>query len=75
MALRNFWVEAKIDGRETELEGGPRAKDGGMSVTILQRHNGSKMTAVKVNCWENNGDLFTRVEIGGVNVGTFETRR
>ena len=37
MALRNFWIDAKIDGRKTELEGGPQAKDGGLSVDILQR--------------------------------------
>lgn len=75
MALRNFWVSARIDGRETELEGGPRAKDGGMSITVLQRDNGSKTKAVQVNCWEADGKLYTRVEINGVHVGTFDTRR
>lgn len=75
MALRNFWVTADIEGRETNLEGGPRSKDGGMCVTILQRDNGSKATAVKVNCWESGGELFSRVEINGTHVGTFQTRR
>lgn len=75
MALRNFWVEANIDGRETTLEGGPRRKDGGLTVKVLQRDNGSKVTAVKVNCWEGNGELFTRVEINGQSVGLFQTRR
>lgn len=75
MALRNFWVEANIDGRETALEGGPRRKDGGMTVTVLQRKDGGKATAVKVNCWESNGELFSRVEINGTVVDTFKTRR
>ena len=29
MAVRNFYVEADIDGRQTMLGGGPRNKDGG----------------------------------------------
>ena len=62
MALRNFWLDARIDGRATDLEGGPRAKDGGMSITILQRENGSKTVAVSINCWaDKNGTLHTVV--------------
>lgn len=37
MAVRNFWIDANIDGRLTELSGGPRDKTGGMDVTIKQR--------------------------------------
>lgn len=75
MALRNFWVTADIQGRETDLEGGPRSKDGGMTVTVLQRKDGAKVEAVKVNCWERNGELYSRVQINGTVVGTFQTRR
>ena len=38
--VRNFWIYAKIDGRDTRLTGGPSAKNGGMSVEIFFRENG-----------------------------------
>ena len=75
MALRNFWIEASIDGRRTDLEGGPRAKDGGMGVTIYQRDNGSKVTSATVSCYETGGELVTAVCIGGEFVGEFRTKR
>lgn len=34
MSVRNFWIDADIDGRQTMLGGGPRSSDGGMDVTI-----------------------------------------
>lgn len=75
MALRNFWVTANIDGRETLLEGGPRAKDGGLTVKVLQRDDGEKKEVVKVRCWERDGLLTTAVEINGQTVGRFTSRR
>lgn len=62
MAVRNFWVDVYIDGRKARLEGGPRGKDGGMLVTIYQRHNGSSMKALEVYCTEENGILVTQAE-------------
>lgn len=62
MAVRNFWVEANIDGRETLLGGGPRAKDGGMSVNIYQRDDGSILRAINITCFvDRNGLLRTTV--------------
>ena len=61
MAVRNFWIDADIDGRATELSGGPRAKDGGMSVTLKQRKEGGIFTALKIECMEYDGNLLTRV--------------
>lgn len=75
MALRNFWVSCRIDGRETELSGGPRAKDGGLSIDLLQRDGGEKITAVKIRCWEDGGELVTRVEFKGETVAIMRTRR
>lgn len=43
--VRNFWIEATIDGRGSKLEGGPRAKDGGFDLKIFQRDKG-KVTRV-----------------------------
>ena len=47
MAVRNFWVDADIDGRQTGLGGGPMSKDGGMDVTIYQRDGGRKKSPLK----------------------------
>lgn len=48
MAVRNFWIEAEIDGRKHKLKGGPRAKTGGFKLTVQQRSNGSITKAVSV---------------------------
>jgi hypothetical protein len=38
--VRNFWVEADIDGYKSNLSGGGQAKDSGMVVTVLHREDG-----------------------------------
>ena len=48
MAVRNFWIEAAIDGRKTRLRGGPVSKDGGFSLTIYQRSNGGIVRALVI---------------------------
>lgn len=75
MAVRNFWVEADIDGRETTLAGGPRRKDGAMDVTIYQRDDGGIKTAVRIFCRANGENLVTSVYIDGQEVGAFRTAR
>jgi len=47
--IRNFWLEAAIDGRRTRFAGGPRAKDGGMSLTLYQRSGGSVVRALEIS--------------------------
>ena len=62
MAVRNFWVNANIDGRETGLCGGPRAKDGGMTINIMQRNNGEIIQAAMIKCFvREDGTLCTQV--------------
>lgn len=62
MAVRNFYVEASIDGRRTTLAGGPASRTGGMVVHIHQRNDGSaELDAVRIKCYENNGNLITEV--------------
>ena len=41
MAVRNFWIDADIDGRKTSIGTGPRNKDGGFTLRIYQRDEGS----------------------------------
>ena len=76
MAVRNFWIDASIDGRKTELAGGPASKEGGMNVVIKQRSNGGIVKAAVINCYEVDGNLVTDiVNNDGELVATFETKR
>lgn len=75
MAVRNFWVEADIDGYSSTPKGGPRSKSDGMDVTIYQREDGGIKTAVKVFCRAIGDKLITEVILGGDLVGRFETVR
>ena len=48
MAIRPFYMSADIDGRSSNLSGGPKSKSGGQDITIYQRDNGSVITAFRV---------------------------
>ena len=61
MAVRNFWCEALIDGRETKLCGGPRAKDGEMVIKLFQREQGKIVEAFRIVCREHDGVLTSTV--------------
>lgn len=75
MALRNFWVEAEIDGRKTELAGGHQGKFGGMTIRLYQRKNGEKFKPVRVECMVIGGRLNTLVFVNGECVATVVTDR
>lgn len=75
MAVRNFWVEADIDGRATMLAGGPRGKRDGMDVTIYQRDGGGIKTAVRIFCRANGENLVTSVCIDEREIAAFGTER
>ncbi len=38
--VRNFWLTLNVDGQRTNVETGPRAADGGFTLTIRQRNQG-----------------------------------
>ena len=75
MAVRNFLVEADIDGYKTIIKGGPRNKNGCMDVTLYQRDEGAIKIAVRIFCREYDGQLKTKVDVGGECVGEFVTER
>lgn len=76
MAVRNFWVDASIDGRKTDLSGGPVSKEGGMTISIKQRSEGGIVTAFRLYCYELDGELTTEVcTASGALVTRFETVR
>lgn len=39
--VRNFWIEASVDGRRSDISTGPRSSGGGFSCTIYVREEGS----------------------------------
>ena len=61
MAVRNFYVEANIDGRQTSLGGGPKSKTGEMTVRLYQRNDGAITDALLIECRERDGKLITEV--------------
>lgn len=75
MAVRNFWVEAEIDGRETNAKGDPVRKDGGMEVTIYQRDDGTIKEALRIVCRAYGESLVTKVDCDGERVCEFVTTR
>lgn len=73
MSVRNFWLEADIDGRATQLEGGPRSKDGGFSQTIYIRDEGGIERAVDIQGRaKSDGSLV--IDVTPLN-GTVEPNR
>ena len=48
--VRNFWLEADVDGRRSLVTGGPRGKDGGITLRIYQRDSGAVRTALRGEC-------------------------
>lgn len=58
MAMRNWWINAVIDGRKSDLYGGPQSKDGGFYLTIRQRDKGQSVSALIIRGWmKDDGEL------------------
>jgi hypothetical protein len=55
MTVRNFWIEATVDGRKTPIAFGPRAKDGGFELKIYQREEGSSVHVLTIR-----GEMWPR---------------
>lgn len=49
--VRNFWVEASIDGRKAKFASGPRSKTGGIQLTVRQRNKGQVTVALRVGTY------------------------
>ena len=56
--VRNFWFDADIDGRESKVSGGPRAKDGGMVIDLFQRKEGEITKSFKIRCYEEREGML-----------------
>lgn len=63
--VRNFWLEADIEGRKATFTGGPQRADGGFVLTIFQRDKGSVTKAMEIRGFiDTNGRIR-------LNAGTF----
>jgi len=61
----NFYATVDIDGRQSQLAAGPKAKDGGMRGSIKMRNKGKILDAIRFQCRAlDNGDLVLEVYPG-----------
>jgi len=56
---RNFWIEAKVDGRKTTVGTGPRQRLGGFKLNVLMRDHGAVTTALMVKGHANEDGTLT----------------
>ena len=77
MAVRNFYVRGNIDGRQTDIGGGPTGKTGGLVLHLTQRENGEIVEALQIVCKASyGGSLMTMLyDSHGNEIYRFTTRR
>lgn len=56
MAVRPFFIEASISGRQTTLAGGPRAKSEGQTIHLYQREKGAIKEPFTIKCYSRRND-------------------
>jgi len=67
--VRNFWVDAQVDGRQEDLGSGPRAKDGGMTLQVYQRDDGGIVKALSIwGTTRTDGTLVLQIADGKGNL-------
>ena len=75
MSVRNFYIDARIDGRESHIKGGPARKDGGLSIILTQRDKGSIIEAFRIESIADGDTLRTIIWSNGEFVAEFKTER
>jgi hypothetical protein len=60
--VRNFWVSVEVDGRTTNVQTGPSAKDGGFNITIHMRDKGNIIHPVSIKGRSDGETLTLEVE-------------
>ena len=75
--LRNFYLEAEVDGKKTKMVGGPKHKDGGMNINLFVRDKGELMRAVSIDCFVgfDPNELIIRVKAPDTDTITINTKR
>lgn len=46
--VRNFWIELDVDGKASRVATGPKARNGGFTLTVKMRQNGGIITPVTI---------------------------
>lgn len=67
MAIRNFYLKSKVDGRRTTTSCGPGAKGGGMTTTIFQRDRGGSLPILEVLQRTSKEDSILITEVVDLN--------
>jgi len=62
MAMRNFWLEANVEGRQTKIAGGPQRKDGSMTITLYMRNGGESENVIEIDCTPRGDTLNVTFE-------------
>lgn len=57
--VRNFYIKGSIDGRKTDLTGGPSRSNGGMVLNLTQRNKGSIDKCATIECYAEEDVLKT----------------
>ena len=63
MAMKNFWIDAQMDGRKNNLRGGPsNARDAGFELKVRMRDEGESIVAYTIQGYaDSSGQLVVRV--------------
>lgn len=72
--VRNFWIDADVDGYANRFGAGPRNKEGGFDLSIKMRNDGEIETAIRITgiadengnlgliVWNGDDKLLTRIK-------------
>ena len=73
--VRNFWIEAHIDGRQSPWSSGPRSKCGGFSLAVFYRNRGAVARPLRITGRCIDGRLLLDIDDDGTAVFRRETER
>ena len=73
--VRNFWLNAQIDGRRSAFASGPRSACGGFSLAVFYRDRGTVARPLRVTGRCIDGRLVLDVDDDGTTVFRRETER
>lgn len=63
--MRNTWIEVSVDGRENDVETGPRSSDGGSTVLIHQNVLGESEQILRACTITDEGKITTYINVWG----------
>lgn len=77
-AVRPFYIESDVEGRKTNLKGGPISKSGDMTTSVYQRDEGSITEPYTILCRHRFREgvhyLVTEIQYQGKKIHEHETK-